>query len=48
MTETMKETMETLAETIRKAPADKKQEIESFLRGYTAALENLMRNQEAS
>lgn len=48
MSETLKETMETLAETIRKAPADKQPEIENFLRGYTAALENLMSRQEAS
>lgn len=46
MSETMKEVMETLAETIRKAPADKREEIHTFLRGYTAALENLMSHEE--
>ena len=47
-TKTIEQTMEELAEEIRKAPAEKQEEIGTFLRGYTAALENLLTRQEAS
>ena len=47
-TKTMAETMEELAETIRKVPQEKQGEVNAFMAGYLAGLEPMLEKKEAS
>jgi len=47
-TKTMAETMEELAETIRKVPQEKQGEVNAFMAGYLASLEHMLEKKEAS
>lgn len=47
-TKTMTETMEDLAETIRKVPQEKKDAVNAFMAGYLAGLETMLEKKEAS
>ncbi len=45
-TKTMTETMEDLAETIRKVPQEKQEKVNAFMEGYMAGLEHMLGKQE--
>lgn len=45
-TKTIAETMEDLAETIRKVPQEKQGEVNAFMAGYLAGLEHMLTRQE--
>lgn len=45
-TKTMTETMEDLAETIRKVPQEKQGEVTAFMAGYLAGLEHMLGKRE--